>query len=354
MRLAVYTDADVFGGAEALLGTLLAFLDPSIHVTVVGTNAAIVEAVAARRPGTGVKVVRAPRARWDASALRAHVAALRALRPDMFQVNLRTPYASSYALVSALLMRIRTVAVEHLPLWTRSRYERLLKRATSRALDAHVAVGAELARELERNVPVAPGSVTVIHNGVPDAGGDPPPERAAPGPVVGSLGRLEPQKGIDVMIDALALLEDVTYIVVGEGGERVSLEHRAAEAGVASRVIFTGWSENATALLRGFDVFVQPSRYEGLPLSVLEAMAAGLPIVASNVGSVGEALEPELNGLLVPREDPSALATAVGRLLGDKQLRLRLGRQARQTWAARFDVAVMVKEYERLYLELLG
>ncbi len=136
MRLAVYTDADVFGGAEALLGTLLAFLDPSIHVTVVGTNAAIVEAVAARRPGTGVKVVRAPRARWDASALRAHVAALRALRPDMFQVNLRTPYASSYGLVSALLMRIRTVAVEHLPLWTRSRYERLLKRATSRALDA--------------------------------------------------------------------------------------------------------------------------------------------------------------------------------------------------------------------------
>ena len=350
LHLLVYTDAEIVGGAERVVELLLASLDERISVTVVGTTDAVVRALASERPGTESVLVRPPLAerRLDLGSVVDHVRALRRLSGNLLHVNLRTPYACDHALVAASAARIPTLTVEHLPMAGRSRYRHWLKRRTSQRLRAHVAVGARVARMVEDDARLPRSSIGVIHNGVPD-GGEGPTERLASGPVIGAIGRLDHQKGFDVLIDALSFLPRVTVVIVGDGPERSALERRAAKAGVQDRLLVTGWKEDVAPLLRGFDVFALPSRYEGLPLGLLEAMSAGLPIVATDVGSVAEAVEPEETGLLVPAGDSLALAAGAKRLLDDLELRTRLGSQAREAWTAKFDVTPMVQAYEQLY-----
>jgi glycosyltransferase involved in cell wall biosynthesis len=280
---------------------------------------------------------------------------MRNLRPDVCHVNLRTPYACQHGLLAAILTpRAHVVAVEHLPLRAGSRLLRWLKRRTSRRLAAHIAVSDSAARAVEEDAGLKTGSIAVIRNGVPAQPDDTARERLVSGSVIGSTGRLDRQKGFDLVIDALPLLPGVTAVLVGDGPERVALEHRAKEADVADRVILTGWTDRVASLLRGFDVFVLASRFEGLPLVILEAMEAGLPVVASSVGGVSEAVADGETGLIVPPEDSVSLAAGVRKLLADEELRRRLGRRGREVWAAEFDAARMAEEYERLYRGLVG
>jgi glycosyltransferase involved in cell wall biosynthesis len=350
MHLVAYTDADSFGGAERALATLLAHIESATRVTVVGTTRAIVEAVAAERPGARAKVLHPVVAPWDLLGFGRHVAALWTLRPDVLHINLRTPYACVYGLLAAMLIpHTRLVAVEHLMLEGQSRLRYRLKRWTSRRLFAHVAVSEATARLVERDAGLQAHSIVVIHNGVPAAKSAKEPERADSGNVVGSVGRLETQKGFDVLIDALARLPRVTAVVAGEGPQRHALERRAHAAGVAERFLLPGWSDDAGHLLRGFDVFVLSSRFEGLPLTLLEAMEAGLPIVATDVGGVCEAVADGETALVVPPEDPLALAAAIEALLDDRELARRLGAAAHEHWMTAFDLPIMVAAYERIY-----
>ena len=350
MHLVAYTDADSFGGAERALATLLAHIDPATRVTVVGTTRAIVEAVAAERPGARAKVLRPVVAPWDVLGFGRHVMAFWTLRPHVLQINLRTPYACVGGLLAAMLIpRTRRVAVEHLMLEGRSRLRHRLKRWTSRRLFAHVAVSEATARLVEGDARLEADSIVVVHNGVPAAGRVAAPERAVSGDIVGSIGRLEPQKGFDVLIDALARLPRVSAVVAGEGPQRDALERRARAEGIAERFLLPGWTNDVGRLLRGFDVFVLASRFEGLPLTLLEAMEAGLPIVATGVGGVGEAVADGETALVVPPEDPIALAAAIEALLADRELARRLGAAARERWRKAFDLPIMVAAYERIY-----
>jgi glycosyltransferase involved in cell wall biosynthesis len=142
-------------------------------------------------------------------------------------------------------------------------------------------------------------------------------------------------------------------VLVGDGGERAALERLAAELALDGRLAFTGWSEEARAQLASFDVFVLPSRYEGFPLAVVEAMMAGLPVVASDVGSVREAVRDGATGLLVPPNDPGALAAAVGRLLADPGRAREMGRAGRRLALERYTAAAMARSFECLYDEIL-
>jgi glycosyltransferase involved in cell wall biosynthesis len=350
VNLVAYTDAESFGGAERSLATLLSHLERHAQVTVVGTTAPVLEAIAAERPGTRVIAFPPVRGKWDLLRIARHVAGLRALRPDVCHVNLRTPYACQYGLLAVILTpRVRLVAVEHLMLETSSPFRRRLKRWTSARLDAHVAVSEHTARLVERDAGLPEGSVSVIHNGVRGHATETPAEQPAPRPVIGSAGRLDRQKGFDVLIEALVLLDGVSAVVAGGGGERAALERLAREAGVAERFHLAGPTEEVPQLLRGLDVFVLSSRFEGLPLVLLEAMEAGLPIVATDVGGVAEAVTAGETALLVPPDDAPALAEAIRTLLEDPELRSRLGRRAHERWQAKFDVPVMVAAYERVY-----
>lgn len=133
-----------------------------------------------------------------------------------------------------------------------------------------------------------------------------------------------------------------------------SLQQLARELGVAERVRFLGARSDVPALLKAADIFVLASRYEGNPLSVMEAMAAGLPTVCTAVGGVPELIQHGHTGLLVPPEDEIALTEALQRLAHDDTLRTQLGRAAREYARARFDIHTMVRAYEQFYAERLG
>jgi glycosyltransferase involved in cell wall biosynthesis len=353
VRLVAYTDNVDRGGADTSMSHLLARLDPTVDVTVVGVTREIVAWVAAARPTAGTMVVPRPRSGHDWRSLRAHFDALREIGPDILHANLSSPWSCQYAIAAAgLLRRPKIVAVYQLPRPPRSGRQLGMKRLTSRAVDRHVGVGDRTSREIEELLGLPEGCVATIHNGVPDVPLDTAP-RPKPGPLVGAIGRLEPQKGYDLLIRALAQIEEATLVLVGEGSERFALAQLADRVGVADRVVWASWSDDARSYLGTFDVFAFPSRFEGFPLAVLEALLARRAVVASDVGSTAEAVRDGETGLLVPPENPAAFARAIRRLLADAQLRQRLGDQGRRLVLDRFTAGHMTRAFESLYDEVL-
>lgn len=142
-------------------------------------------------------------------------------------------------------------------------------------------------------------------------------------------------------------------VFVGEGPLRGSLGGQASAMGLADRVRFLGLRADIRNVLAACDVFISSSDYEGNPLAVMEAMAAGKPVIATAVGGVPELLEHGKTGLLVPRGDAQALAGAMSRLLGDEAMRLSMGHEGASKAKRLFDVDAMVEAYERLYRTLL-
>jgi len=354
VRVAYYCDAAEVGGAEISLGNLLAALDRRVRPTVIATSAEVAERVVAGRPDAAVELVPQIHRKRDIASIAAHFRALRGLRPDVAHVVLDNPWASHWGQIAALSTRgVRTVAVEQLVLPPPRRKNVRLKRLLTSRLAAHVAVGERAAREIETLAGLRAGSIRTIHNGIADVELVPLP-RPADGPIVGSVGRLEHQKGYDTLLRALVELPGVTAVLVGEGTQRGPLEARAAELGVADRVLLPGWSDEARRHLTTFDVFCLPSRFEAFPLAVLEAMLAGLPVVASDVGSVAEAVHQGETGLLVRPDDPAGLATALRALVGDPDRARALGEAGRRLALERFTVGAMARAYESLYDEVLG
>ncbi len=186
--------------------------------------------------------------------------------------------------------------------------------------------------------------VTVLHNAVP--GPQATPLRPADRPVrILFLGRLIRLKGIHVLLEALAAQEcrnRAWELVIAGDGDLDTYRRQVETLGLADRVTFTGWldQDGCRRQLLQADVLVQPSMFEGLPMAVLEAMAHGLSIIATPVGSVGDAIEHETTGLLVPPGEVQPLTDALVRVLDDADLRRRLGTGARRKFESCFDIAV--------------
>lgn len=203
--------------------------------------------------------------------------------------------------------------------------------------------------------------VRVVYNGIEPPGEIPvdPTVRVlgAKGPLVGVLSGLRSGKGLETMIDALSRLHSAgshaQLVVAGEGQERDRLERLAAERGVAESVHLLGQSPDPYAFLGALDVFVLPSWAESFPYSVLEAMAAGRPIVATNVGGVPEAIEDGASGLLVPPRDAPRLTEAVAALLDDGERSTELGKAAKARRARRFGLSTMVADTLSVYGEVV-
>ena len=353
LRVLTYTDTLELGGADIALSHLVAALDSDVEVAVTGVTPEIVQRIARGRPDSKTAFVLSPASDHDIRSLRAHVGAIRSFRPDIVHASLASPWSCQYAIAAAALLRQpRIVAVYQLPRPALGSRQRLAKRITSLAVDAHVGVGKRTSAEVAHLLGLAPNVVRTVHNGVPSADVERLPRPVA-GPLVGSAGRLAPQKGFDDLLRALASVEDATLVLAGAGPEGESLERLAGELGVAERVIWLGWRDDVRGLLATLDVFVLPSRFEGFPLVLLEAMLAGTPVVAADVGSVAEAVLDGETGLLVPPGDPAALATAVRRLLADETLRSRLATAGRQHVLAHFSAEAMTRSFRELYDELL-
>ncbi len=193
--------------------------------------------------------------------------------------------------------------------------------------------------------------VRVVHNGVePLTGGVAHPaveELRRAGPVIGVLTLLRPGKGVETLIDALPAVvarhPDVRVAIAGDGPDRAFLERRIVEQGLSEVVYLLGRVEGPGPLLRGCDVFCSPSWAESLPLSLLEAMTEGLPIVATAVGGCAEAVEDGRSGLLVEPRNASALAVALTRVLEDRGFAGSMGSAAREIALERFTFDRMVE-----------
>ncbi len=354
MRLVAYTNASILGGAERSLGAVLAELGPHVDVTLLGCDRDVLRALAAGRPGTRTAVVAHVRHKTDVRAMARFARQLTAARPDVLQINLPTPWQCRHeTLIGSLTPGVKTILVEQLPVEPDHEWIRFVKRTLVRGVDAHVAVGVRAAREVERQIGLAPGSIRTIESAVQEFAAS-RNGAARTRPLIGTTARLDHQKGLDVLLHALPALPGVDVEIVGDGPEREALMALARENGVAERVTFAGWSEQARDWLGRWDAFVLPSRFEGLPLAILDAMLAELPVVATDVGSVSEAVQDGVTGLLVRPDDPQALAAALRRVLDDPELARGLGHRARAAALERFTARAAARRYEALYAELLA
>jgi hypothetical protein len=173
-------------------------------------------------------------------------------------------------------------------------------------------------------------------------------------PLVLTPARLDAQKGHRVLFEAIPRVPDATFLLAGEGPEREPLEALAAQLGIGERVRFLGRREDVPQLLAACDVFALPSLYEGSSLAVLEAMAAGIPIVSSAIGGTDELIEDGRGGLLVAPGDAEGLATALQRVIGDPALRESLAGNARERVEAGLTREQMAARVSGVYHELLG
>jgi glycosyltransferase involved in cell wall biosynthesis len=197
---------------------------------------------------------------------------------------------------------------------------------------------------------------TVIYPGVDITDAEASP-RTRP-PIIGAAGRLEPVKGLTFLLEAAAALRhrypELQVQLVGSGTCEPRLRSLAARLGIAGSVSFLGWREDVHALYPRWRAFAQPSIHEGFGLAALEAMAAGVAVVASATGGLPELIEDERTGFLVPAGDVGALSERLGTLLEDNDLRSRMGEAARQRVSERFTVAEMAARTAEVYDRVLA
>ncbi len=276
-------------------------------------------------------------------------------------------FMNTLGLMASRLTGVPLVATVHGKNYYADRLRRRIAyRLVGRFAGRMVTVSEDNKRFLAERIGIPRSRVQVIPNGVPldqnasEAGIS--ALRKALGlnhhnEIVGTVGSLYPVKGHKYLIDAaravLRRFQEAVFLIVGRGGLLEELEAQADQLGIASHLRFLGHREDVRDLLSVCDVFVLPSLSEGLPLALLEAMAAGVPAVATRVGGVGEVLEDRKTGLLVPPGDSRALAQGIMTLLEDRSLARELADAARGMVASRFSLTGMVHAYQDLYSELI-
>ncbi len=249
--------------------------------------------------------------------------------------------------------------------WLAAKMERCLARRT----DAVIAVSEALKVELTALIGIEPGRVVTIANGIdtghykPASGRGESRRKLGLGrgmPIIGTVARLAPQKGVTHLIRAAKILKDVflkgkpfQLVIVGDGPLRPSLEEETRLYDLDGSVTFEGVRGNIPDYLNAFDVFVLPSETEGLPLVLLEAMAAGLPVVASKVGGIPEVIENNLNGLLVSPANPFEIAESIVRILDKPLWAGAMGRRGRAKIQNEFNAHNMVDRVCGVYNDIL-
>ncbi len=360
LRVAHVTTEKGFSGGEVQLFLLLCGLRERGHESVVLCPGGSLTENEARRRGFGCRSV--PRlATWPGSGRRLR-RALAELRPDL--VHLHSGRADRVGGAAAHALGLPAVTTRRMD--RRVRPGRRSRRLYGQWVQRAVAISPAVADRLRAGGVPEPMLRTIYSAVDPESVRPrhaPAAVRAAEGarpgaPLLLTVARLVRRKGLDLLLDALAGLSregpPAELWIAGEGPERGALEKRSRDRGLADRVRFLGQRRDVPDLLAASDVFVLPSRREGLGVAALEAMAAGRPVVASRVGGLGEVVGHEGTGLLVPPEDPAALRDALARLLNEPELRARLGAAGPARIAERHLPERMTEAYERLYHELLA
>jgi glycosyltransferase involved in cell wall biosynthesis len=354
------------GGAQEHLFGLMSRIDTSrFDATIVSLSAG--SAVRKlERAGFEVVLIDEPD---DAAAVAALATYLGRVKPDVVHTHMyRADVVATkavLAMTSAGHTRPYLVSTVHSSR-VRSTADRETLRCLTPEIDQLIAVSKAIVAKIADERPgLAP--VSLIYNGVDLARYDHQEPTCElrdqygmePGSqVVGVVARLEPEKGHQTLIDAwphvLRSVPDAYLLIVGEGSMWDSLEQRAAANRVAHRVVFTGRRDDIPAVTAAFDVAVLPSHREAQGLSILEAMALSRPVVASDVGGIPEMIEDGITGLLVPHDQPEALAAAIVRLLTDHAYADTIAKAGHDLVHDRFCIELMVRAIEEIYEEGAG
>ncbi len=234
-----------------------------------------------------------------------------------------------------------------------------------RATRSIVTTGERLREQLVRDNGFDPARIVSVPTGVDTSRyhpGDRDAERLRLGlptgvPIVGIVATLRSWKGHRYLLDAFAQLPDraTWLVIVGDGPQRVAIEQQIPALGLSGRVVLAGNQSDVAPWLRCFDVFALPSyANEGVPQSIVQAMLTALPVVTTDIGSIGEAVQDGSTGLMVPPENTSALAAALERLLGNPALRDQLGTAARTAALQKFSLDAMLDRMEAVFYQAVG
>lgn len=365
----IYLITDLrYGGAQNVLRYLLPHLDrsrfaPQVVCLYGGKSPLSQQIQSLNIPVTDLRIER----RWPWPGLYRLVALLRREKPQILHTSL-------FHAVLAGRLAGRLTSVPVLVSWRQNVslggwHREWLNRLTVSLDDCVVAASQAVKQAEHRCAGTSRNRVVVVYNAIEVPTEAPLADRLESNRVtreslgipeqaflIGSVGRLHPQKGLEDLLHAFArvipTIPEAWLLIVGEGPLQSRLQTLARTLRIEPRLVLPGPRPDIPTILAALDVFALSSRWEGLPLALLEAMAAGLPVVATRAGGVPEVVEDGVTGLLVPTGDPAALAEALGRL-GDPVLRRQLGTAGRVRVEQQFSASQLARQLQQLYLELL-
>jgi glycosyltransferase involved in cell wall biosynthesis len=360
-----FVDSPVFGGSEQVLLHLLRRLDRTRWQPVLFHHPAKeLDSFLEEVHKLNVRTRAVPRLQ-GAGAIRNFYPFLHHLRteqPTIFHAHLSWLLSCKFGLLAAAIARVPIViATLHqflMPPWKRNIYWQ--QRLLTPNVHLYTAVSQAVAQQLSQSFQVPSRKIRVIYNGIPTASYDetttrgPVSQRGSKRPIVLTVARLDAQKGHKFLLDAITQIPDAHFLLAGEGAEQAGLQAQARELGIGDRLSFLGYRSDVPDLLASCDLFVLPSLYEGFPLSVLEAMAAGKPVVATAVGGTPEAVIDQVTGYIVPPGDANSLAGAIRKVLSNTALAHAMGMAGKERVQASFTVDTMANCYNQIYEDLLN
>jgi glycosyltransferase involved in cell wall biosynthesis len=352
------------GGAENMVAALAASLDPEIfqvQVATIGPPGPVGEELAKEgRPviSLGLDIRRTPA--W--SILMAVRGLLRDLQPDILHTHLYHP--NLYGRLASLGLDLKgIVATVHNIYKSVKFHRRMLNCLLGRVSDYVVVFSPQVRQDVQRYDWIPAGRIRMISPGVrvedlqvKERMAEARRRLGVKGFCIGTVSRLEEQKGHAYLLAAIARIRpeipDLTLLLVGDGEKRASLERQVWDLGLTEAVRFLGTRRDVPRILRSLDLYVQPSLWEGIPLTLLEAMGAGVPAISTRVGRAAEVIQDGENGSLVPPGDVPALALAILKAYRHPEWRRQWQETGERTIREKYSLNHMVRQFADIFLEL--
>ncbi len=290
-------------------------------------------------------------------------------KPDIFHIHLWNPGAGRYAFMASNKQKTKIVATEHDPFILKG-IKKIFKKMALKKTNHTIAISHDNAKKMLQWYPEIKGKISVVHNGIDQDGflsatdGKKEVFKSVgnglkPFPtdfIITSVAALHPRKGLKYLIAAMPKVlkqkPNCKLVIAGEGPQKKELQILINRLGLERKIILLGHQDNVINILKASDIFVLPSIKEAFGLVLLEAMAAGIPIVASRVGGIPEIVENQKSGLLVESENSSALAEKIILLVNNKALRQKLASEGLKR-VQQFDAKEMAKNTEMVYRKTL-
>jgi len=363
-RVVYFSDAPYFGGAEKyllLLATGIGKHGYQPHFVLSNPDKILPLVNGLIKAGIDYRSV-SLNLPFSASDVWKFVKLVKEIKPDIFHINLPGPWSSQYSLVAPIAKfsgASKVVSTEHLPMIEPFFKGKIIKRFSSTWVDRVITVSNDNVEHLIKKHGIARGKIRVIHLGIPDI-----PENLSVDRgeyrlkkddfVIAIIGSLEKRKGHSLAFEVVSQLPEFCHLMVaGTGPMEKELMKLSNELRISGRVHFLGYVENVFRLLSISDALILTSSLEATPYVLIEALATGIPSVASDIFGIKEIVTDGKTGFLVTPEDVKGFVKAINRLIQEPELRKRMGMNARQDYLKRFTVERFISETISVYDELV-